>query len=180
MIAFKCNALVDEVVIDALYRASQAGVPVDVWVRGMCALRPGIPGLSENIRVRSVLGRFLEHSRIYAFGTGDADATGDDRDAGFSADEVWLGSADIMHRNLDRRVEVLVQVTDPVQCKRLRDLIALGMDDSTSSWWLSGDGNWTRHSRDEEGRPLRDVQEVLIRERRSRGSDGLRRRPGRA
>jgi polyphosphate kinase len=169
-IQFKSNALIDEVVIDALYRASQSGVPVDLWIRGMCALRPGIPGLSENIRVRSVLGRFLEHSRIYAFGTGDPDAVDQD-DGVFGSDEVWFGSADMMHRNLDRRVEVLVRVADPAQCKRLRDLIALGMDDSTSSWWLDGDGTWTRHARDEAGRPLRDVQETLIRERRSRGAD---------
>jgi polyphosphate kinase len=160
-IAFKCNALVDEVVVDALYRASQAGVPVALWIRGMCALRPGVPGLSDTITVRSVLGRFLEHSRIYAFGTGDA-VPGEDPDDG---NEVWIGSADMMHRNLDRRVEALVRVTDQGQCTRLRELIAFGMDDGTSAWWLDGDGNWTRHALDADGRPLRDVQESLIRAR---------------
>ena len=161
-IAFKCNALVDEVVVDALYRASQAGVPVDLWIRGMSALKPGLPGLSDNIRVRSVLGRFLEHSRIYAFGTGEPDPNpepGEDPDAG---NEVWIGSADLMHRNLDRRVEALVRVSDSVHCTRLRELIALGMDDGTSSWWLDGEGNWTRHARDAAGKRLRDVQESLI------------------
>ena len=159
-IVFKTNALVDEVVIDALYRASRAGVPVDLWVRGICALRPGIPGLSETVRVRSVLGRFLEHSRVYAFGTGE------DEDS-----QVWFGSADMMHRNLDRRVELLVQVTDPGHQRRLRRVLDLGMDDGTSSWWLNADGYWTRHSRDEAGNPLRDVQETLIRERRVRSAD---------
>jgi polyphosphate kinase len=159
-IAFKSNALVDEVVIDALYRASRAGVPVDLWIRGICALRPGIEGLSENIRVRSVLGRFLEHSRIYAFGAdGDEDA------------EVWIGSADMMHRNLDRRVELIVQVTDPAHQRRIRQFIDLGMDDGTSSWWLNPDGYWTRHNRDEWGNPLRDVQETLVGERRVRSAD---------
>jgi polyphosphate kinase len=156
---FKTNALVDEVVIDALYRASQAGVTVDMWVRGICALRPGIPGLSENIRVRSVLGRFLEHSRVYAFGTGEDDT------------QVMIGSADMMHRNLDRRVELLVQVTDPGHRRRLRRVLDLGMDDGTSSWWLNADGHWVRHSRDEAGNPLRDVQEHLVRERRVRPAD---------
>jgi polyphosphate kinase len=159
-ITFKTNALVDEVVIDALYRASQAGVPVDLWVRGICALRPGVPGLSETVRVRSVLGRFLEHSRAYAFGTGE------DEDS-----QVWFGSADMMHRNLDRRVELLVQVTDQGHQRRLRRVLDLGMDDGTSSWWLNADGYWTRHSRDEAGNPLRDVQETLIRERRVRSAD---------
>jgi polyphosphate kinase len=172
-ISFKCNALVDEMVIDALYRAAQAGVPVDIWVRGMCALRPGVPGLSETVRVRSILGRFLEHSRIYAFGTGDSGpgpASGEDLPAG---DEIWLGSADMMHRNLDRRVESLVRVSDPAHCTKLRRLFALGMDDGTSSWWLDGDGEWTRHSRDEDGAPLYDVQESLIMDKsRGRLSDG--------
>jgi polyphosphate kinase len=167
-VAFKCNALVDEVVIDALYRAGQAGVPIDIWVRGMCALRPNVPGLSDNIRVRSVLGRFLEHSRIYCFGTGEPDPhpqPGEDPDAG---NEAWLGSADMMHRNLDRRVESLVRVVDPAHSARLRELIDLGMDDGTSSWWLDKDGSWTRHSRDESGAPLRDVHESMIMDK-SRG-----------
>src|SRR6266699_1722997 len=159
-IVFKTNALVDEVVIDALYRASQAGVPVDLWVRGICALRPGIPGLSGTIRVRSVLGRFLEHSRIYSYGTGE------DEDS-----QVWIGSADMMHRNLDRRVELLVQVVDPGHQRRLRRFLDMGMDDGTSSWWLNADGYWVRHSRDENGNPLRDVQETLVRERLVRPAD---------
>src|SRR6266568_3540220 len=159
-IVFKTNALVDEVVIDALYRASQAGVPVDLWVRGICALRPGIPGLSGTIKVRSVLGRFLEHSRIYSYGTGE------DEDS-----QVWIGSADMMHRNLDRRVELLVRVDDPGHQLRLRRFLDMGMDDGTSSWWLNADEYWVRHSRDENGNPLRDVQQTLVRERRVRPAD---------
>src|SRR5712691_10591028 len=159
-IAFKTNALVDEVVVDALYRASQAGVPVDLWVRGICALRPGVPGLSDNIRVRSVLGRFLEHSRIYAFGTGE------DEDS-----QIWFGSADMMHRNLDRRVELVVQIVDPGHRRRLRRFLDTGMDDGTASWWLNADGYWLRHSRDEAGNSLRDVQETLVRDRRVRSAD---------
>jgi polyphosphate kinase len=165
-IVFKCNALVDEIVIDALYRAAQAGVPIDIWVRGMCALRPDVPGLSDNIKVRSILGRFLEHSRIYAFGTGAPDPDpqpGEDPDAG---NEVWLGSADMMHRNLDRRVESLVLVTDRAHGTTLRELLALGTDDGTSSWWLGADGNWVRHARDANGVPLLDVQESLITDKR--------------
>jgi polyphosphate kinase len=159
-ISFKTNALVDEVVIDALYRASQAGVPIELWVRGICALRPGIAGFSETIKVRSVLGRFLEHSRIYWFGAGQEEDC-----------EVWIGSADMMHRNLDRRVELIVQVTDPGHQRRLRRFLDVGMDDGTSSWWLNANGYWQRHSRDEAGNPLRDVQETLVRERRVRSAD---------
>jgi polyphosphate kinase len=160
-IQMKCNALIDEAIIDALYRASMAEVPVDLWIRGICALRPGVPGLSDTIRVRSVVGRFLEHSRIYAFGTGNEASGG----------EVWIGSADMMHRNLDRRVELLVRVTDQAQRAGLRQLIDLAMDPNTASWWLAGDGTWTRHHLNSAGEPLVDIQELLIRSR-SRAGDG--------
>jgi polyphosphate kinase len=159
-IQLKCNAIVDEAIIDALYGASMAGVPVDLWVRGICALRPGLPGLSETIRVRSILGRFLEHSRIYAFGPADDDDG-----------EVWIGSADLMHRNLDRRVECLCRIKSPEQQHELRTLIDLAMDDGTSSWWLSGDGTWTRHHQDPDGKPLRDLQQYLL-ARRGHPTDG--------
>jgi polyphosphate kinase len=161
LIQMKCNAIIDEETIDALYRASIAGVPVDLWIRGICAIRPGVPGLSETIRVRSVVGRFLEHSRIYAFGTGAADSPG----------EVWMGSADLMHRNLDRRVEVLVRVSDEAQRAELRRLVSLVMDARISSWWLHPDGSWTRHQFDESGAPLSDIQDLLIRSRRGRGTE---------
>ncbi len=151
----KVNSIVDEAVIDALYRASRAGVPVDVWVRGICAIRPGVEGLSENIRVRSVLGRFLEHSRIFVFGN-----AGDP--------EVWFGSADMMHRNLDRRIEALVRVADPSHRAELSGLIDLGVSDETESWHLGPDGAWTRHSNDAEGRRLRHVQDLLIDSRQRR------------
>jgi polyphosphate kinase len=157
-IRIKCNAIIDEVIIDALYRASQSGVPVDIWVRGICGVRPGVPGMSDNVRVRSILGRFLEHSRIYAFGTGDGD--------------VYIGSADLMHRNLDRRVETLVRVGDTGHQSELRGLIDMAMDDTTASWWLGADGTWTRHHLDASGAPLNDIQEYLIRTRQGRSPDG--------
>ncbi len=154
-IRFKVNSLVDEAVIDALYRASQAGVPIDLWVRGICALRPGVPGLSDTVQVRSVLGRFLEHSRIFWFENG-----GDP--------QAWIGSADLMHRNLDRRVEVLVRIPSKVHVEELQQLLDLGMSEQTSSWHLAGDGTWTRHHRDADGKPLRDMQEELIEAKRRR------------
>jgi polyphosphate kinase len=161
-IQMKCNAITDEAIIDALYRASQAGVPIDLWVRGICSLRPGLPGVSETIRVRSVLGRFLEHSRIYAFGTGQD---------GKPSEQVWLGSADLMHRNLDRRVEALVRVTDLAQRTELTGLFDLAMDGGTASWWLAADGTWTRHHLDASGAPLRDLQQHLIQIRQRRTAD---------
>jgi len=165
-IKIKVNSMVDEAVIDALYRASQAGVSVDLVVRGICALRPGVPGLSENIRVRSILGRFLEHSRIFAFANAVPDP-----DATFEGTEVYIGSADLMHRNLDRRVEALLRVADPDQVSEIVDLVDESMDDGTSSWHLESDGAWVRHSRGPEG-PLVDQQEALIQRQRRRPGTG--------
>jgi polyphosphate kinase len=146
-VRFKCNSLTDEGIIDALYRASRAGVPVDLFIRGICALRPGVPGLSETIQVRSVLGRFLEHSRVYVFENG-----GDP--------EVWLGSADLMHRNLDRRVEVLVRVEGDAHRAQLTSLLDRGMDDDIRTWRLGPLGLWTRR------RSGGDLQEQLMQEHR--------------
>ena len=144
-IRLKANALVDEQVIDALYRASRAGVPVDVVVRGICALRPGAAGYSENIRVRSILGRFLEHSRIFHFQ---------------AIDEYWIGSADMMHRNLDRRVEVMAQVKDPKLTYQLNDILESALDPSTRCWELGPDGQWT--AAPQAGQTVRDHQVSLM------------------
>ncbi|MCU1571763.1 MAG: degradosome polyphosphate kinase [Naasia sp.] len=158
-IQIKVNSMVDEAVIDSLYRASRAGVPVDIWVRGICAIRPGVPGLSDTITVRSILGRYLEHSRIFAFAN-DGDP------------EVWIGSADMMHRNLDRRIEVLVRLTDARHRREIAKLFDLAMDERTSAWSLDGDGVWTRHARAKNGAALQDLQNVVMRQvtarRRSR------------
>ncbi|MDT0180286.1 RNA degradosome polyphosphate kinase [Microbacterium sp. ARD31] len=145
-IRIKVNSMVDEQIIDALYRASQAGVPVDVWVRGICALKPGVPGMSETITVRSILGRYLEHSRIFAF-AGDGDP------------QVYIGSADMMHRNLDRRVEALVRVVDPAHQRELISLFDVAMSAETSSWHLGPEGDWVRHHVGEDGKPLTDLQD---------------------
>ncbi|WP_106816811.1 RNA degradosome polyphosphate kinase [Microbacterium timonense] len=145
-VRIKVNSMVDEQIIDALYRASQAGVKVEVWVRGICALKPGVAGMSENITVRSILGRYLEHSRIFAF-ENDGDPV------------VYIGSADMMHRNLDRRVEALVRVSTPAHIKELNDLFTLAMSDTTSSWHLGPEGEWVRHNHDEDGKPLLDLQD---------------------
>ena len=154
-VRIKVNSIVDEAIIDALYRASRAGVKVEVFVRGICALRPGIEGLSENITVRSVLGRFLEHSRAFVFGN-----NGDRL--------VYIGSADMMHRNLDRRVETLVEIVDDRHRAEIIDLFDLAFAESTSAFELAGDGKWTRRTHDEDGTALIDYQTELIRRHRQR------------
>jgi polyphosphate kinase len=147
-IRIKVNSLVDEKLIDALYRASQAGTSVELLTRGICAIKPGVPGLSDNIRVRSILGRFLEHSRIFWFG-------------GDGSPEVWIGSADLMHRNLDRRVEVLVQLPSHESVTETAHILDVAFDDRTAAWHLDSQGTWTRHGADDDG-PLLDYQDWLI------------------
>jgi polyphosphate kinase len=129
-------------------------VPVDVVVRGICAIKVGLPGIGDNLRVRSILGRYLEHSRVFAF------ANDDDP-------QCYIGSADLMHRNLDRRVEALIQVSDPEQIERLVGIIDLSVADDTASWRLGADG-WHHVSTDAEGKQLRDIQVHLMREARRR------------
>ncbi|MGV8852258.1 MAG: RNA degradosome polyphosphate kinase [Rhodoglobus sp.] len=161
-IRIKLNSIVDEAIIDSLYRASNAGVPIDLVVRGICSLRPGVEGLSENIRVRSILGRYLEHSRVFAFhNNGDP--------------QVFLGSSDMMHRNLDRRVEALVRITEPELIEELEYMFDLSVDESTASWWLDSEGNWVRHGRAENGEPLNDLQNVLMKRITQRKRGGARR-----
>jgi polyphosphate kinase len=141
-IRFKVNSLVDEQIIDALYEASTAGVPVELLIRGICALRPGVEGLSENIEVRSIVGRFLEHSRVMAFtNAGDP--------------EFWIGSSDLMHRNLDRRVEVLLKVCDERARAELGGMFDRAMAPGVRCWTLGPDGEWTRSGE-------RDYQAELI------------------
>jgi polyphosphate kinase len=127
----KMNSLVDQACIAALYRASQAGVPIDLNVRGICCLRPGVPGVSETINVVSVVGRFLEHSRIYSFHRGDQH-------------HYYFGSADLMPRNLDTRVELLTPIADPDLRAELDDTLERCLADDTNAWTLDADGSWTR------------------------------------
>jgi polyphosphate kinase len=148
-IRIKANSIVDEATIDALYLAAREGVTVQLLVRGICALRPGVPGLSETIEVRSVLGRFLEHSRVFWFQNG-----GDP--------EAWIGSADLMHRNLDRRVEVLVRLPEADSRDQVGRLLDLAFDPDTHAWLLRRDGSWERN----EGKV--HLQETLIEGHRRR------------
>ncbi|MFV0429279.1 MAG: RNA degradosome polyphosphate kinase [Arachnia sp.] len=153
-VRIKVNSIVDETLIDALYRASRAGVPVDLWVRGICTIRPGVAGLSENIRVRSILGRFLEHSRLFWFEGGGRPVVG-------------IGSADLMHRNLDRRVEAIVGITNAEHVHRIGNLFDRAFAPGTVHWELT-DKTWSVHTLDDEGAPLIDLQDTLIAEAASR------------
>ena len=158
-IALKMNSLVDAGCIQALYRASQAGVPVDLNVRGICCLKPGVPGVSENIRVVSVVGRFLEHSRVYTFRRGEET-------------RVVMGSADMMPRNLDNRVELVAPVEDPGLRAEMIDVLDRCFADNSNSWELGADGEWTRIVR-AEGEPRRDVQAELRERAATRAAEQL-------
>ena len=149
-IRLKANSVVDEALIDSLYLASREGVPVELLVRGICALRPGVPGLSDHITVRSVLGRFLEHSRIFWFENG-----GDP--------QAWIGSADMMHRNLDRRVEVLVRLPDADSVAEVGELLDLAFADDTMAWLLDAEGDWKRN-----GGEVHLQEELIERQKRRR------------
>ena len=155
-IRLKLNSLLDEEFVEALYKASIAGVEIDLVVRGICALLPGIPGVSENIRVRSVLGRFLEHSRIFHFANG-----GDD--------EIYIGSADLMDRNLNRRVESLVRIVRAEHKKSLISVLDQYLASTTAAWHLVSSGRWQRVDKDPSGNPLADLQAVIINSYRVNG-----------
>lgn len=147
-IQFKLNSLLDEEFVEALYRASKHDVKIDLLIRGICSLQTDLHDYSKNIKVRSVLGRYLEHSRILHFLNG-------------GKDEYWIGSADLMHRNLDRRVESMVRIDRPEHKAQLQELLDLGLSDEVSSWHLKGDV-WKRHSQDPDGAALKDLQDIFI------------------
>jgi polyphosphate kinase len=144
----KMNALVDPDIISALYEASQAGVPIDLVVRGICCLRPGLPGISDTIRVISIVGRFLEHSRAFYFLNG-------------GAEEVYIGSADWMPRNLDRRIEAVAPVHDPTHRQTIRDLLQLMLQDNRQAWDLLSDGAY-RQRHPAPGEPERATHKLLV------------------
>jgi polyphosphate kinase len=147
-VVMKMNAIIDGPIIAAIYRASQAGVPVELIVRGITGLRPGIPGVSENVRVVSIVGRFLEHARAFAFTVG-------------GTTDYWIGSADMMARNLDNRVELVTPVDDPLACAEIQAMLDLQLSDTALSWELGPDGSWTR-IRPPEGEEPRNSQEALM------------------
>jgi polyphosphate kinase len=144
----KMNQLQDPEIIRELYAASQAGVPISLNIRGLCCLRPGIDGLSDNIRVFSVLGRFLEHGRVYGFENG-------------GAPEFYLGSADWMKRNLDRRVETIAPVSDPMMVAEIEEIFSVYEQDNCSSWELRADGTYRRH-KPAKGEDPHPSQQVFI------------------
>lgn len=152
-ITFKCNAVIDGPTIEAIYRASQAGVRVELILRGIVGLRPGIEGVSDNIRVISIVGRFLEHSRIYAFYVGDEA-------------HYYIGSADLMPRNLDHRVEAVTPVEDPLLQRELENVLATELADTALAWELRSDGGWERVAEPEDGEPLDSQEKFMERARR--------------
>ena len=154
-IVMKMNSLVDQQLIEALYEASAAGASIDLIVRGICCLRPGVEGLSENIRVRSIVGRYLEHSRIFAFG-------------GRDERHYYIGSADLMPRNLDRRVEAVTPVSDPDLKSRLQEILDVNLADDRLAWELSPDGCWHRVEAGD-GCSTHDRLQELARDRSARG-----------
>ena len=156
-IRMKMNSLLDPAMVRALYRASQAGVPIELNVRGICSLRPGVKGVSETIRVNSVLGRFLEHSRIYSF-----ERNGEQR--------VYTGSADLMPRNLYNRVELVAPVDDDAVREEMLDILELSLNDDAGCWDLDSDGEWTRR-RAAGGEPTCDVQQAMIDRAKARASE---------
>ncbi|MEX0659488.1 MAG: polyphosphate kinase 1 [Egibacteraceae bacterium] len=160
LIRAQLNSLIDPLLIAELYRAAQAGVRIELVVRGICGLRPGVPGVSEGIRVTSVVGRFLEHCRVLQFSHGG----------------YWLGSADWMPRNLDRRVEVMVPVRDPELQQRLAVILDLLLADNTHAWDLGPDGSWTRRQPGDGEEPVH-AQAVLMQRARERGEGGEGERP---
>ena len=155
-ITIKVNNLIDPDIIDALYSASQAGAQVDLIVRSMCSLRPGVPGLSERIAVRSIVGRFLEHSRIFRFGGGPQP-------------DYYLGSSDIMQRNLDRRVEAVVPVTDLKLCARLAEIFEIALADDVLAWGLGPDGSWQKVQTEHGINSQRRFQELALERARGNG-----------
>jgi len=155
-IRMKLNSIMDEEFIELLYQASNAGVKIELIVRGICALRPGVPGLSENITVRSILGRFLEHSRIFYFANG-------------GAEEVWIGSADLMHRNLDRRVESMARIEQTDHKRMLFRALDSYLAPTTVRWEMASNGDWKHISKSSSGEPLTELHDQVIKWYRARG-----------
>jgi len=155
-IRMKLNSIMDEEFIELMYQASNAGVKIELVVRGICALRPGVPGLSENITVRSILGRFLEHSRIFYFANG-------------GEEEVWIGSADLMHRNLDRRVESMVRIEQTDHKRMLFRALDSYLAPTTVRWEMASNGDWKHISKSSSGEPLTELHDQVIKWYRARG-----------
>jgi polyphosphate kinase len=156
LIRMKLNSILDEEFIDLLYKASAAGVEVELVIRGICAIRGGVPGLSENIRVISILGRFLEHSRIFHFANG-------------GENELWIGSADLMHRNLDRRVESMVMITQTDHKRMLLRALDSYLSPTTAHWSMNKAGTWDRVTKGSNGEDLIDLHQQVISWYRARG-----------